>query len=195
MHRTVKGTYLFYRSAEVNGTKAKSLRTSPEMPHRRQKSRARKQSLLGSQFVYIGVLSDDFAAVDVREELCYHSRPKKQIQEVHGTGIKPMKESHARRKKRQPIPKAVQRGRLRSAAPFVAVNFAFRRLAFTTRPVCSVTSPLPKKSLLCKSFSGALFYSVFLSFLCLLFCGVCLAAAPEREARRFVVRRQPHHNA
>ena len=33
--------------------------------------------MLGSQFVYIGVLSDDFAAVDVREELCYHSRPKK----------------------------------------------------------------------------------------------------------------------
>lgn len=83
------------------------MRTSPEMPHRRQKSRARKQSLLGSQFVYIGVLSDDFAAVDVREELCYHSRPKKQIQEVHGTGIKPMKESIARRKKRQPIPKRV----------------------------------------------------------------------------------------
>ena len=24
-----------------------------------------------------GCLSDDFAAVDVREELCYHSRPKK----------------------------------------------------------------------------------------------------------------------
>ena len=95
------------QSAEVNGTKAKSLRTSPEMPRRRQKSRARKQSLLGSQFVYIGVLSDDFAAVDVREELCYHSRPKKQIQEVHGTGIKPMKESIARRKKRQPIPKRV----------------------------------------------------------------------------------------
>ena len=30
---------------------------------------------------------------------------------------------------------------------------------------------------------------------CCLFRGVCLAAAPEREARRFVVRRQPHHNA
>ena len=27
----------------------------------------------------MSVLSDDFAAVDVREELCYHSRPKKQI--------------------------------------------------------------------------------------------------------------------
>ena len=36
-----------------------------------------KQSLLGSQFVYIGVFSDDFAAVDFREELCYHSRPEK----------------------------------------------------------------------------------------------------------------------
>ena len=36
-----------------------------------------KQSLLGSQFVYIGVLSDDFATVDFREVLCYHSRPKK----------------------------------------------------------------------------------------------------------------------
>ena len=33
-----------------------------------------KQSLLGSLFVYIGVFCDDFAAVDVREELCYHSR-------------------------------------------------------------------------------------------------------------------------
>ena len=59
----------------------------------------------------------------------------------------------------------------------VAVNFAFGRLAFATRPFCSVTSPLPKKSLRCKSFSGTLFYSVFLSFLCLLFRGVCLAAA------------------
>ena len=36
---------------------------------------------------------------------------------------------------------------------------------------------------------GFSFYS------CCLFRGVCLAAAPEREARRFVVRRQPHHNA
>ena len=28
----------------------------------------------------MGVFSDDFATVDFREELCYHSRPKKQIQ-------------------------------------------------------------------------------------------------------------------
>ena len=122
MHRTVGVGTVYIKPAEINGTKAKSLRTSPEMPHRRQKSRARKQSLLGSQFVYIGVLSDDFAAVDVREELCYHSRPKKQIQEVHGTGIKPMKESHARRKKRQPIPKRVSGDG--SAPPRLSVWFS-----------------------------------------------------------------------
>ena len=58
------------KSAEVNGTKPKSLRTGQEMPHRQQKSRARKITLLGSRFVYIGVFCDDFAAVDVREELC-----------------------------------------------------------------------------------------------------------------------------
>ena len=36
-----------------------------------------KQSLLGSQFVYMGIFGDDFATVDFHEELCYHSRPKK----------------------------------------------------------------------------------------------------------------------
>ena len=73
------------QSAEVNGTKPKSLRTGRQMPYRQQKNRARKQSLLDSESLSLGVLSDDFAAVDVREELCYHSRPKKQIQEVNGT--------------------------------------------------------------------------------------------------------------
>ena len=50
-----------------------------------KKSRARKHSLLSSKVVSMGVLSDDFATVDVREGLCYHSRPKKQILEVNGT--------------------------------------------------------------------------------------------------------------
>ena len=77
MHRTGNIGTLNSKPAEVNGTKPKSLRASPEMPYRQQKNRARKTSLLGSQFVYMGVFSDDFAAVDVREELCYHSRPKK----------------------------------------------------------------------------------------------------------------------
>lgn len=70
MHRTVNISTLNSEPAEVNGTKPKSLRTGRETRHRQQKSRARNGTLLGSQFVYIGVLSDDFAAVDVREELC-----------------------------------------------------------------------------------------------------------------------------
>ena len=48
VHRTGKGQHLFYRSAEVNGTKPKSLRTNQEMPHRQKKSRARNNSLLDS---------------------------------------------------------------------------------------------------------------------------------------------------
>lgn len=44
-----------------------------------------------------------------------------------------------------------------SAAPrsVVAVNFAFWADCFRNPPVFAVTAPLPKKSLLCKSFSGA----------------------------------------
>ena len=63
-----------------------------------------------------------------------------------------MKESYARREKRQPIP---------------------------------------------KRFSGDGSATAALSFGFVLFVRlrVRLASAPEREARRFVVRRQPHHNA
>ena len=105
MHRTVNVGTLNSTPAEVNGIKPKSLRASPEMPYRQQKNRARKTSLLGSQFVYMGVLSDDFAAVDFREELCYHSRPEKaKFKRYMEQKRKPMKESCARRKKRQPIP-------------------------------------------------------------------------------------------
>ena len=42
MHRTVRVGTLNSKSAEVNGTKPKSLRTGREMPHRQQKSRARE---------------------------------------------------------------------------------------------------------------------------------------------------------
>ena len=57
------------RSAEVNGTKSKSLRyRHVKRACKQKKSRARKLPLLSSQFVYIGVLSDDFATVDVRED-------------------------------------------------------------------------------------------------------------------------------
>ena len=77
MHRTVKGTYLFYRSAEVNGTKTKSLRC------RRVKwlinDRRAEQgtfSLPDSRMVSMGVLSDDFATVDLREDYANLSLPK-----------------------------------------------------------------------------------------------------------------------
>ena len=46
------------------------------MPYRQQKSQARKTSMLGSQFVYMGVLSDDFATVDLREDYANLSLPK-----------------------------------------------------------------------------------------------------------------------
>ena len=39
------------------------------------------KGMLGSILFSIEVLSNDFADVDVREELCYHSRPKKQNSE------------------------------------------------------------------------------------------------------------------
>ena len=40
------------------------------MAYKQKRAEQGKQSILGSQFVYISVLSNDFAAVDVREELC-----------------------------------------------------------------------------------------------------------------------------
>ena len=65
------------KSAEVNGTKTKSLRyRHVKRACKQKKSRARKVSLLSSQSLSMGVFCDDFAAVDFREELCYHSRPK-----------------------------------------------------------------------------------------------------------------------
>lgn len=56
-----------------------------------------------------------------------------------------MKESIARRKTRQPIPKRVSGDGSAPPRFLVAVNFAFRRLAKATRQLCSVTAPLPKK--------------------------------------------------
>ena len=105
----------------------------------------------------MGIFSYDFAAVDIREELCYHSRPEKaKFKRNVEQKRKPMKESITRRKKRQPIPERVSGDGSAPPRFLVAVNFAFRRLAKATRPLCSVTSPLPKKSLRRKSFSGTL---------------------------------------
>ena len=71
------------KSAEVNGTKTKSLRCGRIKRLINDKRAKQGTSLLSSQSLPMGVLSDDFATVDVREELCYHSLTEKaQIQEV-----------------------------------------------------------------------------------------------------------------
>ena len=71
------GKYLLYRSAEVNGTKTKSLRYTRAKRIVSEKRAEQGNSLLSSESLSMGVLSDDFAAVDVREELCYHSLTEK----------------------------------------------------------------------------------------------------------------------
>ena len=68
---------LHSKFAGVNGTKTKSLRYRLVKRLTSQKRAEQGTSLLHSQSLSMGVLSDDFATVDVREELCYHSRPKK----------------------------------------------------------------------------------------------------------------------
>ena len=77
MHRTVNIGTLNIKSAEVNGTKPKSLRYTRAKLIVSGKRAEQGISLLGSQSHSMGVLSDDFAAVDVREELCYHSLTEK----------------------------------------------------------------------------------------------------------------------
>ena len=65
------------KPAEVNGTKIKSLRYRSGIASKTAKEPSKGNTLLGSANLSMGVFSDDFAAVDLREELCYHSRPKK----------------------------------------------------------------------------------------------------------------------
>ena len=75
-----------------------------------------EEFLLGSQFVYMDVFSDDFAAVDVREELCYHSRPKKTNLRGALSGHETNERKLCAAEKAAAYPQAVQRGRLRAAA-------------------------------------------------------------------------------
>ena len=81
MHRTVGVGTVYIKPAEVNGTKKNRCVTGAPITSQTAKEPSKEYSLLGSQSVYIVVFSDDFANVDVREELCYHSRPKKQNSE------------------------------------------------------------------------------------------------------------------
>ena len=92
--------------------------------------------------VSMGVLSDDFATVDLREDYANLSLPK----EATGTA-KSIKRKDRTAKKRQPSPKRFSGGGSAPPRFLVAVNFAFRRLAKATRPLCSVTFlAAPRKS-------------------------------------------------
>ena len=118
-HRTGNIGTLNSKAAEVNGTKPKSLRTGQETPYKQEKSRARTTSLLGSQSHLTGVFSDDFAAVDFREELCYHSRPKK------------AKFKRYMERKRKPKKKAMRGGKSGSRRLSGSAGTAPRRRAFS----------------------------------------------------------------
>ena len=68
---------LHSKFAGVNGTKTKSLRYRLVKRLTSQKRAEQGIFLTRLSKSIIGILSDDFATVDVREELCYHSRPEK----------------------------------------------------------------------------------------------------------------------
>ena len=90
-----------------------------------------KQSLLDSESLSMGVLSDDFAAVDLREDYANLSLPKEAKFKRCRT-IKTNERKPCAAEKRQPIPKAVQRGRLRAAALSVWFSVLFL-LSFSWR--------------------------------------------------------------
>ena len=81
MHRTVKRKQILCRLAEVNGTKTKSLRCGRAERLINDKRAGQGTFFLpDSQSLSIGVLSDDFATVDLREDYATIADPKKQIQ-------------------------------------------------------------------------------------------------------------------
>ena len=152
------------------------------MPHRRQKSRARNNSLPDSRSHLMGVFSDDFAAVDVREELCYHSRPEK-------AKFKRCTEERKQNQKRKLCaaakaaagPQADQRGRLRAAA-----LSRRRKLRFSAACQSNPPALLRYVSSSQKIFASQIFFGnpVDLVFPCCSGCplrGVCLAAAARKR--------------
>ena len=70
------------KSAEVNGTKENCCIRDLRKTKRAETGNIRFRLIL----FLLEVFCDNFLAVDVREELCYHSRPKKQIRREIKTG-------------------------------------------------------------------------------------------------------------
>ena len=79
----------------------------------------------------MGVLSDDFAAVDLREELCYHSLTEKANPEVF------QKENPQKRKPRSSSgPAAV------GAVKYISILSSYRTICFTSRFISACGSSL-----------------------------------------------------
>ena len=74
MHRTVNIGILEDGLRKSTG-KEKSLRGNRALFQRHGKAERNARLTVGEDKVF----GDDFADVDLREELCYHSRPKKQF--------------------------------------------------------------------------------------------------------------------
>ena len=66
----------------------------------------KEQSLLDSESLSMGVLSDDFAAVDVREVLCYHSLTEKANSRGTWNGNKANERKHCAAEKAAADPQA-----------------------------------------------------------------------------------------
>ena len=95
------------------------------------------------------ILSDDFAAVDLCEEPCQTEPPEK------GKYGDIKKQGRKREKRAAMIRRRFASGSAQTPH-LVAANSALGNASVGALQVRSVAAPLPKKSLFCKSFSGAL---------------------------------------
>ena len=129
----------------------------------------------------MGVFSNDFAAVDFREELCYHSRPEKAKFRGRCYGNKTNERKPCAAAKAAADPQADQRGRLRAAA-----LSRRRKLRFSAACQSNPPALLRYVSSSQKIFASQIFFGnpVDLVFPCCSGCplrGVCLAAAARKR--------------
>ena len=174
--------HLFFRSAEVNGTKPKSLRASPEMPYRQQKSRARESpySALNS-FLWVFSATILRPLTSARNYATIADRKRQNSRGIcHGNKTNERKLCAAA--KAAADPQADQRGRLRAAALSRRRKLRFWAACFRNPPVLLRYVSSSQKIFALQIFFGSPVSLGFPCCSCCLFRGVCLAAAGE--ARR-----------
>ena len=177
VHRTVERVQNPCRCAEVNGAKTKSLRCGRVEWLITQKRAGQKLSLLSSQSLSMGVLSDDFAAVDFREELCYHSLTEKANSRGTWNRNKTNERKPCAAEKAAADPRAGQRGRLRAAALSRRRKLRFSAACRSKPPALLRYVSSSRKIFASQIFFGNPVDLVFLSFL-------SVACAWLRRAKR-----------